>query len=504
MGVGFVFADDTGKIFNYVPVHGQSLSVGDYGYPLIHSIPHFGGRVKLFNGVGTNGPGYEKKLSLQQLSYLVDFREGPKETHAWAFFKVLDSLGFLDGTWLYSPSGVGGKKISELTHVIDDQGWGWGNVDLQMRSARGLMPSGMKFHIPFALWIHGEADSGSRDFSEYKSDLRNYHDRLLNHAASFGNKHPFPIFFDQPGKAASLDVANALWEYSKEYSGSYLVGPKYWLNRLYFGDEKKLHLNAYGYMLQGDLFGSVVSEYLKHGDKWAPLSPRNIQVLPNKVGVKIDFHVPRNGSLVVDTVTLPEAPGYGMQLKTAGRTINPIETIVDGNSVIWNFSEPVTVKSELRFGESLDDRMLNGGVKLPCTNLRSNVPLKSQFSGIDFYDWAVLFSAKNIAGALNPDVDNLWVYGDWSGEMLPYDKSKISKGTFHAAWLDGVRRVRVSGDVVSKRGAAFIWVGDARVPLPNGEISVDIDVGSKKRMLIQADKDGFDGIINNIRIVKIN
>jgi hypothetical protein len=479
---------------NLVVGHGQSLSIGDQGFPLTHTAETFGSNVRLFNGLAPIGPGYELELQDADIQSLVPFKESGKETHSWGMFNWINSTIQLNN-YLYAAGGVGGKTISMLTDVIQDQVWGWKSVEKILNRVRYLG----SYDIPFITWIHGEADSLNPVAENYKGDLRGYHDRVK----TLSGKNP-PLILDQTGKNASNQISEVLLQYADENADAYLAGPKYWLNRLYpEATGIRLHLNAEGYMLQGEMIGECAKEVL-NGVDFKPLQPTNLSIVDGSgyKTVKIDFHIPHDGVLTIDTTTLPAAPSLGMRLRTYSGSSAYAATSynVVGNSIEFTFAEPITTDGLLEFGGSLDDRANTDGVQLPCTNIRGSVGHQSlAVSGVTWYDWAVQFR-KIPSDALNRDTDNLWVHGDYSGSMTA-NQAVLGR---NPEWLlDGMSSVRVQCNVSTTSGVAYLWVFNTKVTLVNGVNDVVVNSNATRRMYLQGGASGFVGSVSGITITQV-
>ncbi len=77
--------------YNLILNNGQSLSIGDKGFPLTHDEPTFSNRVQMFNGASPIGAGFEIGIVDDDLSSLVDFKEKSRETHSWSMLNWIDS-----------------------------------------------------------------------------------------------------------------------------------------------------------------------------------------------------------------------------------------------------------------------------------------------------------------------------------------------------------------------------------------------------------------------------
>lgn len=482
--------------FNYLPAHGQSLSIGDQALP-VHTTETFGDTVNLFNGLKPIGAGFEIVPDDSVFQSLVPYKETGKETHGWSMFNYMQQQGVLTGKWLYAAYGVGGKTIAELTDAPDPTGWGWSKVERGNDFAKQRTPEGHEFKVPFTTWIHGEADSAG-DQAAYKTKLRSYHDRLI---ASTGKV--FPMFLDQTGKLASVDIATTLLEYSLSNPDAFMVLPKYWLNRLYFGDSIRLHLSNAGYQLQGEYFGRAISNYLKTGQHYGSLYPSSISVSNNYKRVSVTFNVPQQNNLVIDTSTLPAAPGLGLGLTyLPGFTqIAALSYMQDGNTIHFDFAEYVTTEAILNLGNTLSDAANNGGIQLPCINIRDDAAEISPTQGVRLYNWCCQrkIIPSVVDGALNRFTDNLWLNGDFSG-------TAAANTTFAGRTTDWIIRnlgstFNVSFTVNITSGSMRFWCGDtSQLASTSGTYSFTATVTTAFRLYLISGASGFTGAISNINV----
>ncbi|WP_434939155.1 hypothetical protein ACRWQN_17575 [Shewanella sp. HL-SH8] len=481
-------------MISFILSHGQSLSIGDQGFPLTHTIETFGSNVRQFNNLESIGPGFEVELLDADIANLIPYKEKSKETHAWSMLNWLNADTSLDN-YAYASCGVGGKTIAELTEVRPTQKWGWFNVSKVISRIK----QESNFSIPFITWIHGEADSLNPVASAYKTDLREYHDRVKSETG----KNP-PMLMDQTGKNSSVDIAEILLQYSEENADCYLAGPKYWLNRLYPETTGlRLHLNANGYMLQGEMIGECAKQVLA-GNNFKALTPISVSIVPGSAykKVKVDFNVPHGGNIVIDTVTLPAAPslGFGLRYYAGFSSINALSYVVNGNSIEFTFAEPVATDSVVNLGNTLDDRISTDNVLLPCTNIRSSVGHSSlAVAGATWYDWAVQFK-RTPTGALNRVSGNLWIHPDFTGTI---GAGEVVQGRTTEWLLLDRTDVRVSCTVSGTSGTAWLWVYNTRIILVNGFNDVVIPFSATKRMYLQGASSGFIGSVSGISISQL-
>lgn len=484
------------KKFFLLHVLSQSLGIGDHGV-LTHSAETLGSRVNLYNNLPPIGPGFEVDIQASDLVSLIPYREITKETHAWAMFNMMDALGVLTDMWLYASTGVGGKTIEELTFENTGHKWGWENSVDAINAAANVMPAGYEMVVPFTTWIHGEANDLT--YTTYKGYLRDYHNR---HMAVTGQT--YPLLLDQTGKNSSLNIANELLEYALENDDAEFVMPKYWLNRLYWGSPDRLHLNANGYMLQGEYFGRAAAAKMK-GEEVPNVYPESWVVSADYMTLDVTFHIPTGANLVVDTTMLPSAPALGMGFKylpTVGHVAATSYT-QNGNVISFLFPQPITTDADINFGNTLSDAGNNGGYLLPCANLRDDSPDISPTQGINMYNWCPQrkLPVTTVDGALDREIGNIWVYGDFDGSLTDFE---IGLGKSTDWLLTDMNTCQVDFDCVVTTGSARVYVGDTSTTLVTGHKSVVATITSAKRLYLQGLTGGFTGTLTNVVITKLS
>lgn len=484
----------TPRNFFYVPSSGQSLSVGDYGVPVIHTTETFGDTVSLFTGIPPVGLGFEVVPTEATFASLVNYKETSKETDGWSMFNWLSTKGLLTGRWLYGEYGVGGKTIAELTDSPDPTtGWGWNKVHMGNVAAQALTPAGYQFAVPFATWTHGEADSAG-DQAAYKAKLRAYHVRLMSDTGQ-----TFPLLIDQSGKLGSSIIGTTLLEYAIDNADCEMVLPKYWLNRLYYGDAARLHLSNVGYQLQGEYFGRAAEKVLL-GQSYGAVFPESWSVDSTHKKLTVNFHVPAGGNLVVDTTTLPAAPGLGMGLNRPTFALDAATSYIQtGNSIEFTFPQVVTTDSTIILGATLSDGANNGGIILPCVNLRDDSTDDSiAVPGLKLWNWCCQrrWQVSSALGALDRFVDNLWLHGDWIGTQA----ANAVIGNTTEWMLKGMTQCTMECDVSITSGNATFWLGNNSKALTNGHNTLTGNITSVYRLYVMAGSGGFNGSITNINV----
>jgi len=481
--------------FYYVPSHGQSLSIGDQGTPVVHTAETFGDTVSLFTGVPPIGSGFEVVPTESAFASLVNYKETSKETHGWSMFNWLSQKGLLSGKWLYGSYGVGGKTIAQLTDDPDPTGWGWAKVARGNAAAQALTPSGHRFAIPFATWIHGEADSAG-DQAAYRTKLRSYHDRLM---ADTGQT--FPLLIDQTGKVASTAIATTLLNYAIDNADCRMVLPKWWLNRLYYGDDIRLHLSPVGYQLQGEYFGRA-AEKLINGEDYGVVYPQSWEIDSTYKKMRVNFHVPAGGNLVIDNDFVPAAPMLGLRsARPTYAATNPESYVQDGNTIEWTFAEPLTTDTLVELGRNLLDAANNGGVQLPCINLRDDADDDSiAVPGLKLRNWCCqrAWTPSSADGALNRFADNLWLHGDQV--VADVSGSTIFAGRSTEWLLKNITGCTVTFNASITSGSAVFWCGNTSRTITDGVNTMSATVAATLRLYLISGSGGFSGSVTDIDV----
>lgn len=481
--------------FYYIPANGQSLSIGDKGTPVVHTSETFGDTVSLFNGLPPMGLGFEVVPTGAEFASLVNYKETSKETNAWSMFNWLNAKGLLTDRWLYAAYGIGGKTIAELTDDPDPTGWGWNKAHMGNTAAKVLTPAGYQFTVPFTTWIHGEADSAN-DQAAYKTKLRAYHDRLMSDTGK-----TFPMLMDQTGKLGSIDIATTALQYTLDNSDAVMVLPKYWLNRLYYGDSIRLHLSPTGYNIQGEYFGRA-AEKLLNGESYGALYPQSWSIDSTFKKLTVNFNVPGGGNLVVDTATLPSAPALGMGVTRPTFSQEAAASYIQtGNSIEWTFAEPLTTDSVLNLGNTLSDAANNNGVILPCINIRDDSNDDSLYvAGLKLWNWCCQkkWMPTKLVGALDRFIDNLWLYGDLV--VSGWAASTIIAGRSTEWLLRGMTQCSVSFDATISAGSATFWCGNNSKAVTNGSNTLTGNITTIYRLYAISGSGGFSGSITNINV----
>jgi hypothetical protein len=193
---------------------------------------------------------------------------------------------------------VGGRTLDELhqDHTIGTVEY-WGRIPSWMSQVAALAGSG-NFHTMAGAFVQGESEylltGSSMNRGDYKSLLASYHTDFVLEALANGNTRPPGFFVWQVGGeyARNVDgdgnpdlfVGMAQWEFARETSGVYLVGP---ISGYY---NKINHCNYQGVQAAGFKQALVMDRVINLRQNWEPLSP--LAVERGARTIRVHFHVP--------------------------------------------------------------------------------------------------------------------------------------------------------------------------------------------------------------------
>jgi hypothetical protein len=456
--------------YNLVLSSGQSLSIGHTSQdmnPIIFQDEVNPNKVFLFNGVRTTAPRFDQSLVESDVRFLEPLKDLTRQTHAYSMFEMLEYLYSLENKpfpkFVYAPHGRGGQKISKLEYGTEP----FENGLTMLRAGERLaFESGENFNVPFITWIHGESNANS-NLQEYKQKLSKLYNAYKNKVQTTSSKTRNPILFmDQTGVSYGHDIAISSWEFANDNETVSLVMPKYFLNRNYFNrSDERTHLNAKGYILQGEYFAKAIFTTFELNKKWKPLQPEFLRIENNKAFVTL--HVPE-GDLVIDTQALPEAPGYGLKYISPSNIEYIPQVSIQGNSLVLEFNTTIEVGGKIDSGFTLDDRQNTANQKTPVTNIRDTSEFISFVDQQPLHNWLVQFSIEitpqtpGMSSAVNTSGYNIWDGGDIVVDIPePYS---IIGGNYNNRNLN-YALYRVSFDAEIKSGIPILNIGDSIIPI---------------------------------------
>ncbi|WP_350314824.1 hypothetical protein [Pseudoalteromonas sp. TB43-MNA-CIBAN-0091] len=456
--------------YNLVLSSGQSLSIGHTDQdinPIIFLDEVNPNKVFLFNGVRATAPRYYQRLVENDVRFLEPLKDITRQTHAYSMFKMLEYLYSLENKpfpkFVYAPHGRGGQKISKLEYGTEP----FENGLTMLRAGERLATqSGESFNVPFITWIHGESNANS-NLQEYKQKLSKLYNAYKNKVQTTSSKTRNPILFmDQTGVSYGHDIAISLWEFANDNETVSLVMPKYFLNRNYFNrPDERTHLNAKGYILQGEYFAKAIFSTFELNKKWKPLQPESLRIKNNKAFVEL--HVPE-GNLTIDTQTLPLAPGYGLKYISPDNIEYIPQVSIQGNSLVLEFNTALEVGGKIDSGFTLDDRQNTANKKTPVTNIRDTSEIISSVDQQPLHNWLVQFSLEitpqtpGMSFSVNTSGYNIWNDGDIVADMS--EPFSIIGGSYNNINLN-YALYRVSFDAEIESGTPIFNIGDSSISI---------------------------------------
>lgn len=400
-----------------VMVAGQSLSIGtrntSLSVPTPPVQPELPATFKTFNGVSPAGNGTALTSDANTASF-IRYAEltGPNGTqgyytHGVGFFRYMDTIDATGQNWLWCNAGIGGQTIAAL-----DSGGGtnaYANQQKMLARAKLLDASA---DVTAILFSQGESNWSVADPAAYTTALTTYKtNQLAAVTAQFASSTP-KFLIDQCGDGATTIKVHVAQANAARSGLATVVGPKYWLNRLYpnIKGNEQLHLNAVGYTYQGEMFASALECELRSAGSFTPTILRTVEYV-NATTIRIRCSTPNGGGLAIDTATLPACPGYGIDIEKPDLTkIVPTSVTVSGNEIVCQFGETVYPDYRVRIGYTLQDVTQDGGAStnyIPCTNIRGAVANASRNGLAPWFDWLMLdryVMGKTEAGYVAPGV----------------------------------------------------------------------------------------------------
>lgn len=384
-----------------VMVAGQSLSIGTRNTALSTPTPplqpELPSTFKTFNGVSPAGNGATLTSDANTTS-LIPYAEltGPNGTqgyytHGVGFFRYIDNVDATGQNWLWCNAGIGGQTIANL----DSGGATNAYVNQQKMLARAKLLDASA-DVTAILFSQGESNWNVTDPATYTTALTTYKTNQLSAVtAQFASSTP-KFLIDQCGDGVTTIKVHKAQADAARSGLATVVGPKYWLNRLYpnVKGNEQLHLNTIGYTYQGEMFASALECEMRSAGSFFPTILRTVEYV-NSTTIRIRCTTPNGGGLVVDTTTLPVCPGYGIDIQKPDLTyIVPTNVTVTGNEVLCTFGETIYPDYRVRIGYTLKDITQDGstttGNYIPCTNIRGAVANSSRNGLLPWYDWLML------------------------------------------------------------------------------------------------------------------
>lgn len=477
---------------------GQSLAVGstDAANLPVHTtaLPN----ANLYVGIPAKSLGTTAANS-SDVASLVPYAENLRETNGWAGLNLLINLLNDGSQWVFANHASGGATISDLSPPSTMFDNGEFQIDAANERATDLS---LPAKIPFLVWIQGESNTITPR-ATYLADLRSLQDDYITLANAETGQSGLPFIVEQTGIGSGHDISKTLYEYTVLNNDAFFSTPKYFLNRLFFSTSAdRTHLNANGYMIQGEYEAIAAAKLIKTGNSKA-FEPLSYDVVGNTI--EVTMNVPTL-PIVRDTTTLPTAPNDGIKyINSLGNISEDVQITISGDKIIIDIGQPAQQGGMLDFGFTLEDSGNNNGFQFACTNLRDSSAIGSISGAWTLQHWLPELDYTMLAGdgAITGN-GNLWIYGDVT--MDGTEAGNIVTGTNDYQGLE-VRDYLVEFDVVATTtsGERFrIRVGDQSIFVSaTGSTSQTVTVTTiaLKRMAIFG-FDGFAGTISNISVTE--
>jgi hypothetical protein len=361
--------------YNHLIVYGQSLAVGEEGWPALSKTPRYG-NLMLGDSVrpawgGTagwlpvGGANVLKPLvaTVQKNDQiLTDAEVAALPVGDWAYGEsVCEGLANFakrlhndhviqanddDRLFVTTNNGSSGRTIEQLSKGA--------NPELYLRLTQAVAAikgiadgEGASYGVTGVVFMQGEwnyttAHGGTTDRETYKSLLSKLRDDInADVAAITGQARPPAFLLYQTGAGYTRDdvllsIGMAQWEFGRDTPGCALVGP------IYPYTDKGGHLDSNGYRWFGNLVAKVYHRVVTLGQGWKPLSP--IRIEAKGKSLYLDFHVPEP-PLVWDLPyvvnTAQDYPAKGFRVSDAAGSIAvTAATIVADTVVRLDLSRP--------------------------------------------------------------------------------------------------------------------------------------------------------------------
>jgi len=316
---------------------------------------------------------------------LTSYIEDAVETNGYgALSKIIELLDD-GGSWLFANHARGGASIDDLSPPGSTE---YDNGVLQINNmvdASAILSKTVK--VPFINWVQGESN-WQMDPETYITKLRALHDNYIAEVNSVTAQADLPMMIELTGKSLSHDIACALFEYTQRYSDAFCSLPKYFLNRMYYSaNDDRTHLSPSGYIIQGEYEAIAGAKLINDGVSKC-LEPIGFTINGNTIEVQLN--VP-SLPLVIDEITLPSCPSYGLKYIKADTTeILPTVTI-SGDTLILDIGEAPQVGDTVDCGVTLSDSGNYNGAQHGCTNIRDSSGTASAVAGWTLNHWLVEF-----------------------------------------------------------------------------------------------------------------
>lgn len=413
--------------------------------------------LKMFKGLPLVGPsnpvsGVLADMPSDAMDEVVDMAESVTQTH-------MSSMTFS----VAQANNLGSEVIAanlaqydlKATDIVNDSSTpGYGLEDMMSVISHATSEG---YQIPYMTWVHGEADTGVTE----KATYLNYMDVMSAKLwTAYGSN--FPIFYDHCSSKLTPDAGTSTFGNTAlalmDEDNFYCVGPKYWLTRNWAVDagedtassDGMVHLTHDGYIIQGEWFAKAINQYMVSGD-FKPLHLEKITavmmddgVTPDKQKVRLEFHVPHDGNLVLDKDNIPLQDGYGVSIDHLttfdSSELGAIETVtIDPDNpkalIVKTFHAFIDGHHTISLGKTTEAETDLHNAVISSTNIRSHLAWPSKFvKGHFMYDFCMPSSMTLDGVGLDPQTSNLyhahedWEFVSWDGTMWKEDGIQFMSG----------------------------------------------------------------------------
>lgn len=395
-------AETAGPI-EFIGASGQSLSIGGgatentEGEEVFTTAPIYPHHALMFN-TGTRGA----EGSVLNPETLTDFvpafevfnGSNQAETQGSGMMRALHNKHNENNerlkTYVYRTHGRGGAYLSELVkNGTDDM---YANGLKEVAAARRIAALYNREIIVRAItWTHGEQDRTGLSRTDHVNQLTQL---IADYRADWGTElsdsNPeIGFIIDQLSASSSAvggagNSALAHYDVFKNDPNVVISTPKYFMDY-----SASVHLKPVWYSILGEYQARAYREKYQLGNDWDPVYP--LSVSRSAAVIDIQMNVP-DGSLVIDTTTLPAAENYGFEfIDDSGTTpaISTIEIIGTDTVRLTLESEPTGTVKTVRYAYSGPGATLRAGA---WGNIHdSNNEISQSDNSITLYNWLLTF-----------------------------------------------------------------------------------------------------------------
>jgi len=397
-------AETAGPI-EFIAATGQSLSIGggatenDPGEEVFTTSPIYPHHALMFN-TGTRGA-MASELEPTTITDLVPAFEvfnnsNQAETQGSGFMRALHAAELASGervkTYVYRSHGRGGASINDLVKNGPEPMYENGLIECA-KAVELAGKYGRDVIVRAITWTQGEQDRTGIDRATYAATLAQLiADYRADWAEILGPENPEIVFIiDQLSASASGtggagNPALAQYDIYKTVPNVVISTPKYFMEYSY-----SVHLKPVWYSILGEYQARAYREVCQNKSDWKPVSP--ISVTRTGAVIDIQMNVP-DGSLVIDTTTLPAAENYGFEfIDDSGATpdISLVE-ILGSDTVRLTLSSEPTGNKTIRYAYDGPGATLRAGA---WGNIHdSNNEASQSDPSVTLYNWLITFEEQ--------------------------------------------------------------------------------------------------------------